>query len=241
MAEVYELYYWPNIQGRGEFVRLALELAGVSYRDVGRELGFRAVAEQAGAFGAVAPHVPFAPPILKLGDLTVSHTANICAFLAERHGLVSDDERERRFALGLALTIEDFVNEVHDTHHPIAGRLYYEDQKTEASRRAEEFRFYRLPIFLRYFENVLGANPASSGFLVGSTLTYCDLSLFQVVEGLRFAFPTAMGRSEAECERTVELASRVRREERIAAYLESDRRIPLNQEGIFRHYPELDG
>ena len=33
---VYELHYWPRIQGRGEFVRLALEQAGAEYVDVAR-------------------------------------------------------------------------------------------------------------------------------------------------------------------------------------------------------------
>ena len=33
----YELYYWPSIQGRGEFIRLTLEEAGADYVDVARK------------------------------------------------------------------------------------------------------------------------------------------------------------------------------------------------------------
>ena len=33
----YELLYWPGIPGRGEFIRLAFEAAGVSYKDTANE------------------------------------------------------------------------------------------------------------------------------------------------------------------------------------------------------------
>jgi glutathione S-transferase len=240
VAEPYELYYWPNIPGRGEFVRLTLEAAGVAYRDVGRESGFHAVAENTGMAGATLPNMPFAPPYLKSGELIVSHTANICAFVAERHGLISGSEQARRFALGLALTLEDFAREVHDTHHPIGSGLYYEEQKEEALRRAQDFRTDRLPRFLGYFENVIAANPAGSGWLVDDRLSYCDLSLFQMIEGLCYALPNAMAVQKADCPRIMSLVAMVRHEVRIAAYLASDRRLPFTQEGLFRHYAELD-
>ena len=236
----YTLFYWPGIPGRGEFVRLALEAAGVTYRDVGREAGFEAVGEFAGVTGAALPFMPFAPPYLMADDLIVFQTANICAFIGERHGLAPDDEQGRRFALGLAMTLEDFTREAHDTHHPIAVSEDYAAQKPEALRRAEDFRTNRMGVFLDYFEAVLGANPRQSGWLVGAVPSYCDLSLFHVVEGLRYAFPRAMARAEAECPRVAALATRVAEQDRVSAYLSSDRRLPFNEKGIFRHYPELD-
>jgi glutathione S-transferase len=184
--------------------------------------------------------MPFAPPYLKSGELIVSHTANICAFVAERHGLISGSEQARRFALGLALTLEDFAREVHDTHHPIGSGLYYEEQKEEALRRAQDFRTDRLARFLGYFENVIAANPAGSGWLVDDRLSYCDLSLFQMIEGLCYALPNAMAVQKADCPRIMSLVAMVRHEVRIAAYLASDRRLPFTQEGLFRHYAELD-
>ena len=140
----------------------------------------------------------------------------------------------------LQLTLADFVQEIHDTHHPIAGDLYYEDQRREARRRSADFLKSRAPNFLGYFERVLARNPADAGHLVGARLTYPDLSLFQVVSGLRYAFPNAMARLEKKLSRIVALHDRVAARPRIAAYLTSDRRIPFNEEGIFRHYKELD-
>ena len=240
MADTYELYYWPNIPGRGEFVRLVLEVADVEYRDVGREEGVGAVVDSAGFNGASGPNMPYAPPYLKCGDLVVSQTANICAFVGERHQLAPSGEQERRFALGLALTLEDLTREVHDTHHPIGGGLYYDDQREEAARRSADFLAERLPKFLGYFDNVIGANALQSGWLVGAVMTYCDLSLFQVVAGLRYAFPNAMARLEPEYVRVVRAAQAVAQQPRVAAYLSSARRMAFNEDGIFRRYPELD-
>jgi glutathione S-transferase len=235
----YELYYWPEIQGRGEFVRLALEEAGAAYVDVARERG-------AGALMALweaddIAHPPFAPPFLKHGDRIVGQTANILLYLGDRHGLAPKDEAARLWTHQIQLTIADLVVEAHDTHHPLGADLYYEEQKPEALRRAELFRDSRIPRFLDWFETVLTRNAKGDAHLVGDRLTYADLSLFQVVEGLGYAFPGAMARELAQAPRVARLRERVAARPRIKAYLESDRRIPFNEQGIFRHYPELGG
>ena len=187
----YELYYWPEIQGRGEFVRLALEEAGTEYVDVARGRG--GVAAMQGLMnGAAATHPPFAPPFLKQGELLIAQTANILLYLGRRHGLAPRDEAGRLWAHQLQLTIADIVDEAHDTHHPIASSLYYEDQQTEAHRRAGDFIANRIPKYLGYFEGVLERNSQSDRHLLGRRVSYCDLSLFQLVTGLRYAFPHAM-------------------------------------------------
>jgi glutathione S-transferase len=242
-----EFYYWPGIQGRGEFVRLALEDGGAAYVDVARERenGLEAMLrllEGQGPEGRQEPGaLPFAPPFVKVGGVVVSQTANILAFLAPRLGLVPDDEALRAEASQIQLTLADFVDETHDTHHPIAGSLYYEDQKAAAKRRAQNFVKERMPKYLGWLEKVLARNRKSGGqWLVGSDCTYVDLSVFQVVEGLRYAFPNAMALLEPQIPRVVALHDRVAERSRIAAYLKSKRRQPFNQMGIFRHYPELD-
>lgn len=240
----YELYYWPGIQGRGEFIRLALEEGAADYVDVGRlpesEGGGRAaisrLLEDAGD-----GRTPFAPPILRAGKLLISQTANILLYLGPRLGLVPKAEAARLWAHQLQLTLADLVVEAHDTHHPIAKSLYYEDQKPEALRRAADFRALRLPKFLGYFERVLAANPAGDRCLIGKSLTYVDLSMFQVIAGLSYAFPRAMVGLSRQHPRLMALHQRVRERPRIAAYLASSRRIPFNERGIFRHYAELDG
>jgi glutathione S-transferase len=236
----YELYYWASIQGRGEFVRLALEAAAVPYVDVARtDGGEERMAALLADDTLVCP--PFAAPFLKAGRRLIGQTANILLFLGERHGLAPKAEAGRLWTHQLQLTIADLVVEAHDTHHPVAASLYYEDQRREAKRRAADFLASRLPKFLRYFERVLASNPGGPAHLVGGRLTYADLSLFQVVAGLRYAFPRTMARLEDACPRVAALHDRVSSRPRIAAYLSSERRIPFNQEGIFRHYPELDG
>ena len=235
----YELYYWAGIQGRGEFVRLALEETGAEYVDVARRQG----GEQAMMRlmrDDPSGRAPFAPPFLKAGDLVIAQTANILLYLGAHHDLAPADEAGRLWAHQLQLTIADFVDEVHDTHHPIASSLYYEDQRQEANARAADFLKSRAPKYLGYFERALERNPAGSDQLVGAKLTYPDLSLFQIVAGLRYAFPRAMARLEPKHPRLVALHSRVAARPRIAAYLASDRRLPFNEHGIFRHYPELD-
>jgi glutathione S-transferase len=236
----YELYYWPGIQGRGEFVRLALEDAGARYVDVARQRGGMA-AMMRFLEGKERGLLPFAPPFLKSGRLVIAQTANILAWLGPRLSLVPRDEASRLGAHQLQLTIADLVAEVHDTHHPIASSVYYEDQRREARRRAPLFRRERIPKFLGYFERVLERNRAGRGeHLVGARTTYVDLSLFQLVEGLRYAFPRTMAGILRRHPRVVAVHDAVAARPRLARYLRSERRIPFNEDGIFRHYPELD-
>lgn len=240
----YELYYWPEIQGRGEFVRLALEEAAADYIDVAR----RPESEGGGAAAIMAflerediACPSFAAPFLKDGDRVIGQTANILFYLGPRHGLAPDDEAQRLWVHQIQLTIADLVGEAHDTHHPISGKLYYEDQKPEAKRRAAQFRESRLPKYFAWFERILARNPEGGGLLAGSAMTYADLSLFQLVEGLTYAFPRRMRRILAGVPRVVFLHRAIGERPRIRAYLASNRRIPFNEQGIFRHYPELDG
>jgi glutathione S-transferase len=183
---------------------------------------------------------PFAPPYLRAGGRLIGQTANILLYLGPRHDLAPTAEAGRLWAHQLQLTIADLVDEAHDTHHPIASSLYYEDQRPEAKRRTADFLKSRVAKYLGYFEKVLGRNKARGGHLVGAKLSYPDLSLFQVVAGLRYAFPHAMARLEPEYPRVVALHDTVAGRPRIAAYLASNRRIAFNQHGIFRQYPELD-
>jgi glutathione S-transferase len=234
---IYELYYWPEIQGRGEFVRLALEDAGAEYVDVARRWGGTSAMLKL-LDDAKVKTPSFAPPFLKAGKLLIGQTANILLFLGSRHGLAPAAEAGRLWTHQLQLTIADFVLEIHDTHHPIASSFYYEDQRKEARRRTQDFLKTRAPKYLGHFEKVLQRSPGK--YLLGRTATYADLSLFQVVAGLRYAFPRAMARLEQRHPRVVAVHDRVGQRPRIAAYLNSDRRIAFNQMGIFRHYRELD-
>jgi glutathione S-transferase len=237
----YELYYWPGIQGRGEFVRLALEAAGAPYVDVARERGAgRGVKGMVGKLEGGAPQTPFAPPFLRDGDIVVSHVANILQYLGPKLGLAPKDEAGRFFAHGLQLTITDFVSEVHDTHHPISTNLYFEDQRQEAKARSTPFLQDRVPKYLGYFERVLADNPAGPKHAVGADLTTVDLSLFQIWAGTGYAFPHAFAGAHKLYPALAALAGSVAKLPNVAAYLASDRRIPFNESGIFRHYPELD-
>jgi glutathione S-transferase len=238
----YELFYWPSIQGRGEFVRLTLEEAAAPYRDVAREQGGGGGVPALLRLleGRAVKRAPFAPPFLKAGRLIVGQTANILQFLGPRHGLVPRSAADRLWTHELQLTIADLVAEVHETHHPVASALYYEDQKREARRRAADFLDNRLPKFLGYFEDVLARNTKHGRHLVGNRVSYADLSLFQIVTGLSYAFPRGMAKMARGHRRVFALHARVQERPRIAAYLASPRRIPFNQEGIFRHYRELD-
>jgi glutathione S-transferase len=240
----YELFYWPGIQGRGEFVRLAFEAAGTPYLDVARLPTTRGrglpallrLLEEPGPW-----LTPLGPPVLRHGKTLVAHTAAILQYLGPRLGLVPRDEPSRLRAHQLQLTITDLVAEVHDTHHPIAVSLHYEEQRPEAARRAAAFVRERIPMFLGYLDGALDSNPAGRGrWLVGRRPSYPDLSTFQVIAGLRYAFPDAMARHERRLPRLAELHDRVAALPGIAAYLASDRRLPFNESGIFRHYPELD-
>ena len=235
----HELFYWPGIQGRGEFVRLALEAAGAEYVDVARKRG-GVGAMQKLMDGAKEARPSFAPPFLRDGEVVIGQTANILLHLGPRLGLAPASETDRIWAHQIQLTVTDFVVEIHDTHHPVSSGLYYEDQKLEAARRAEAFRDERMPKYFGWFEHVLARNPAGPAHLVAGALTCDDLSLFQLVAGLRYAFPRAMKRAERRLPHCAALHDRVAALPRVAAYLASPRRIPFNEQGIFRHYAELD-
>ncbi|MGB8398132.1 glutathione S-transferase [Bradyrhizobium sp.] len=232
----YQLYYWPGIQGRGEYVRLALEEAGADYADVARAgSGMAAMMNMMEAHKGTPP---FAPPFLKAGNLVIGQTANILLYLGSRHGLAPKAEAGKLWVHQLQLTIADLVQEIHDTHHPLGPSLYYEDQRQPARKRTEEFWNERVPKYLGYFERLLQDNGGT--YLTGRRLTYADLSLFQIVEGLRYAFPKRMKGFEGKIPGLVELRDRVAARPNIKAYLESRRRIAFNEEGIFRHYKALD-
>ncbi|EJL87081.1 glutathione S-transferase [Polaromonas sp. CF318] len=239
----YELHYWPTIQGRGEFVRLALEAAGADYVDVARGCegegqGIPAMMQFIESADVRRP--PFAPPFLVDGKTIVGQSAAILLYLGPRLGLVGKSETARLWTHQIQLTIADVVAEAHDTHHPVGTGLYYEDQKKEALRRAKEFRTARIRKFLAWFEAVLARNPRGSAHLVGGSLSYADLSLFQLVEGLLYAFPKAARRALKNVPHVMDLHDRVARHRRVAGYLASERRISFNEDGIFRRYPELD-
>jgi glutathione S-transferase len=231
----YQLFYWPEIQGRGEFVRLALEDAGADYEDVAREDGGmdRMMAMMRGE-----KRPPFAPPFLKAGRLLIAQVANILLYLGPHLKLSPKDEAGRLWLHQLQLTVTDFVKEVHDTHHPVGSGLYYEDQKPESKRFTGNFLKERAPKYLGYFERVL--TNSGGPYLLGRKFSYVDLSMFQLIEGLRYAFPKGMKRIERKVPGVVDVHGRVAQRPRIKAYLASERRIPFNESGIFRHYPELD-
>ncbi len=239
----YELHYWPTIPGRGEFVRLALEAAGAAYLDVARgpeDAGQGVPAMLRSLSDRNLRQPPFAPPFLKDGDFVIGQTAAILQYLAPTLKLVARSEQARSWTMQIQLTIGDMVTEAHDTHHPVGSSLHYEDQKAEALRRAGSFCGERVPKFVRWFERILVQNPAGERFLVGNRLSYADLSLFQLIEGLKYAFPLATGRALPGAPKVVSLHRRVAALPRVAAYLRSERRLPFNEEGIFRRYPELD-
>lgn len=245
----YQLHYWPGIQGRGEFVRLALETAGAAYVDVARGdagagLGLPAMLHYLEDPGVARP--PFACPFLVDGRKVIGQTAAILLYLGPRLKLAPAGEADRLWVHQIQLTVEDFVREVHDLHHPIAGGLYYEDQQAEALRRSVDFRRNRLGKFMAWFEAVLARNPGNAARdlprLVGARLGYVDLSLFQLVDGLLYALPKATRRVLRKAPRVAALhAGLPGSNRRLAAYLASERRLPFSTEGIFRHYPELDG
>ena len=238
LGMTYELYYWTGIQGRGEFVRLALEDAGAAYHDIARERGDSAISKLSRAASTITPS--FAPPYLRDGDLVVGQTSAILHYLGPKLGLVPKAEALRLWTHQIQLTIADAVVEAHDTHHPVGSGLYYEDQKQEALRRAKEFRAERLPKFLKWFETILTRNPSGDTQLVGDAVSYADLSLFQLLEGFDYAFPRRLKALAKDYPRTMAVREHVRSRPNIAAYLASERRLAFNESGIFRHYPELD-
>lgn len=240
----YALYYWPGIQGRGEYVRLALEDAGAEYTDIAllsEEKGGGVPALQRYLEGDDVERPPFAPPFLKAGRQLIGQTANILLFLGGRLGLAPRDAAGRLWTHQLQLTIMDLVAEAHDTHHPIGSALYYEDQKAPAKRRAKDFRENRMPKFYSYFERVLERNRSAGSGMVGKRLTYADLSMAQVIAGLRYAFPAASRKALRATPRLEALHNTVLARPRIKRYVASKRRLDFNNDDIFRRYKELDG
>lgn len=230
----YDLWYWPTIQGRGEFVRLPMEAAGIDYRDRARIDGVAAMQQQLGH----SPRAPFAPPFLDLDGIRIAQVANILQYLGERHGLALSSIRDRQWANQWQLTIADLLAEVHAVHHPVAISAWYDDQRPEAARTAAQFLTERLPKYLRYFETLLDEHRGP--WAIDHRWTYVDTSLFQLVAGLRYAFPRRMATLERRLPRLIAIHDQVADLPGIAAYLASDRRIAFNTDGIFRHYPELD-
>lgn len=232
----YDLWYWPTIQGRGEFVRLPLEAGGIDYRDRAREDGAEAMMKDMAARGGRAP---FAPPYLAIDHLAIAQVANILLFLGDRHALAPSAMADRYWLHQLQLTVTDLVAEVHGVHHPVAAGAYYDEQKPEAARAAAQFRDERLPKFLDHFEAAVTCNPGD--WLVDHQWSYADCSLFQLVEGLRYAFPRRMATLAPRYPGLIRVREQVAELPGIRSYLKSDRRLPFSTEGVFRHYPELDG
>ncbi len=232
---IYKLWYWPSVQGRGEFIRLAMEAGDIAYRDCARDRGEDALLER---MNRIYSRQPFAPPFLELDGFAIAQVANILMYLGERHDLAPPPMADRLWLNQLQLTVADMVAEVHNVHHPVAAGAYYHEQKDEAARAAKQFREQRMPKFLRHFEAVTGAN--DGGWVIDDRWTYIDTSLFQLIEGLRYMFPRRMATLEPDLPGLVRIHDQVAELPRIKAYLASDRRIAFNQDGIFRHYPELD-
>jgi glutathione S-transferase len=231
----YKLWYWPSIQGRGEFVRLALEGAEIPYEDCARSVGEEGLMAD---LNDRTGRTPFAPPYLELDGLVIAQVANILMYLGERHGLAPSTMADRLWLNQLQLTIADLVAEVHNVHHPVAMMDYYDDQKPEAARAAKQFREERLPKYLGHFEDAAQANPGD--WLIDHKWSYADTSLFQLVEGLRYMFPKRMKTIEPDYPNLIRLHDQVAELPGIKAYLKSDRRLAFNTDGIFRAYPELD-
>lgn len=239
---IYELYYWPGIQGRGEFVRLALEEGGAEYVDmalIADEEGGGVAALRKFIDGADVPRPPFAPPFLKAGRQIIGQTPNILLFLGPRLGLAPRNVAGKLWVHQLQLTLADFIVEIHDTHHPLGGGLYYEEQKPEARRRSKQFLGERLPKFFGYFERVIERNPDSRRWLAGAQLSYADLSLAQVIAGLRYAYPQSTANALRARPRLRTLHDAVFARPRIKRYVGSERRLAFNNDDLFRRYPEL--
>ncbi|MEO7135211.1 MAG: glutathione S-transferase [Vicinamibacterales bacterium] len=239
---IYELYYWPGIQGRGEFVRLALEQGGAEYVDtalIGEEEGGGVAALQKFIDGPDVSRPQFAPPFLKAGRQIIGQTSNILLYLGPRLDLAPRDASGRLWVHQLQLTLADFIVEIHDTHHPLGGGLYYEQQKAEAKKRSRQFLSERLPKFLDYFERVIERNVPSRRWLSGARLTYADLTLAQVIAGLRYAYPQSTAGALRKRPNVRQLHDAVFALPRIKRYVASGRRLDFSNDDLFRRYPAL--
>lgn len=238
----YELFYWPFLQGRGELVRVFFEDAGIDYVDVARqpktegggtEAVLKLVREGQGKI------VPYASPIVRIeGEHLVWQSSNILQVVAEREGLLPEGLIARSHLQGLQLTAADLIHEAHDTHHPIATSLTYEEQAEAAAEAAQAFIDQRIPNFLWMFEETLLRS--GGDYLLGEDATYADTTLFQAIAGLTYAFPKAMAHYGDQFAHVMAHAEKVKQRPMLAAYLASDRRLPFNEQGIFRHYDALD-
>jgi glutathione S-transferase len=228
-----QLWYWPDIPGRGEFIRLALEAAEVDYADMAREKGAKAMLDDMASRSGIAP---LAPPYIVDGDLCIGQTAHILAVLADRHGFGAGDLPTDLQLIQLQLDVSDMVSEVHAVHHPISGALYYRDQMDAAYEAAQHFRGTRIPRYLDHFERALAEQ--GGPFVLGEQWTHVDTSLFQLLEGLDYMFPNRM--AELDYPRLALCREAVMEIEGIDAYLGSERRLAFSEDGLFRHYPELD-
>jgi glutathione S-transferase len=231
----YQLWYWPSIPGRGEFVRLPLEAAGVPYRDMARELGADALIED---MKQRQGHKPFAPPYIVEGDLVIGQVAHILTVLSDRHGFGAGELSRDLQLIQLQLDISDIVQEVHSVHHPLAIGKYYHEQKEAALVRAQEFRSERMVKYLKHFEQALSLEDGP--FVLGARWSHVDTSLFQLCAGLAYAFPRRFAALQSRYRRVQGACEAVANLPGVAAYRASDRCISFNEDGIFRHYPELD-
>ncbi|SMY24333.1 unnamed protein product [Zymoseptoria tritici ST99CH_1A5] len=248
----YEILYHPGIPGRGEFIRLAFEVTGTPYTDIANSQkdGYATVQKtcmnttSTASEGSNPPM--FAPPALRIpgagknGEaLVIAQTSNILLYLSEKLSLLPEgDENGKYFVNQLVLTALDLNNEIHDTHHPIGPSLYYEDQKDASLLKAKDVRENRIPKFLSYFERVLKGN-GDGKYLVGERVTTADVTVWQVLDGLQFAFPKEMAVRRKEFEALFKWYEGFKEEKGLKAYLGSERRLPYSQ-GVFRYYPELD-
>ena len=228
-----QLWYWPDIPGRGEFIRVALEAAEVEYADMAREKGAEALLEDMASRSGIAP---LAPPYIIDGDLCLGQTAHILAVLADRYGFGAGELATDLQLIQLQLDVSDIVAEVHAVHHPISGALYYRDQMDAAYEAAQHFRETRIPKYLDHFEQALAVNCGPC--VLGDHWTHVDTSLFQLLEGLDYMFPSRM--AELDYPRLALCREAVMEIDGIDAYLGSERRLAFNEDGLFRHYPELD-
>ncbi|KAL8377496.1 hypothetical protein RB595_008259 [Gaeumannomyces hyphopodioides] len=241
----FHLIYWPGFPGRGEFVRIALEEAGIAYKDTAHQVDGMSVMQAQLAGDDKNPPV-FAVPALRHGDVLISQTPNILQYLGEVAGLAptaAAGGAGRHHVHALALTaLDGFGDEVHGTHHPVDVAAYYDDQRAEALRYARVYVGGRLPKFLAYFEGVLAAPTSGAGpWLYGGRLTYADLALYHGLDGVHFAFPKAVAKAKESGKygRVFALYDAVKERPNIKAYLASERRQKYS-DGLFRYYPELD-